>query len=174
MRSSRRQRGFTLVELLVVIAVLGILAGILLPAATRAIEKGRVAKARSELDSIVSAVKAFYGEYGRMPVSSGNGKGDFSSADKTEILEVLKADTAAGKKVNTKEIPFLDVRIGTDPWGNAYVILLDCNFDDTIEKKTDETMLSNDLKTKVAAYSKGKNGKADGHAAKKADDVTTW
>lgn len=174
MRSSRRQRGFTLIELLVVIAVLGILAGILLPAATGAIQKARVSQARSDLDSIVSAVKAFYGEYGRMPIESGNGKGDFSSADKPEVIEALKADTTGGKKVNPREIPFLDLRIGKDPWGNDYVILLDCNFDDTIDKGTDTTMLARDLKVKVAAYSKGRNGKADGHAAKKSDDVTTW
>jgi type II secretion system protein G len=172
MRFTRSRHGFTLIELLVVIAVLGILASILLPAATSAIQKARVSQARSDIDSIVSAVKAFYGEYGRMPISSGNGKGDYSSADKTEVIAVLKADTAEGKKVNTKEIPFLDLRIGTDPWGNAYIVLLDCNFDNTISKSTD-SMLSSDLKANVAVYSKGKNGRAD-NGAKKSDDVTSW
>lgn len=175
MRFSRSRHGFTLIELLVVIAVLGILASILLPAATSAIQKARVSQARSDIDSIVSAVKAFYGEYGRMPIKTGNGQSDCSSENikNPTIFEVLKADTADGKKVNTKEIPFLDLRIGTDPWGNDYIILLDCNFDDTIAKGTDGK-LSKDLKAKVAVYSKGKNKTAEGPSAKKSDDVTSW
>ena len=63
------QAGFTLVELLVVVSIIGLLAGIMVPTITKAMEAGRKAKVKGELTAIVAAVKAYKQEYGQWPVA---------------------------------------------------------------------------------------------------------
>lgn len=65
-----REFGFTLVELMVVILIIGVLAGILLPAFGRVRMRGRVVKAQSEAASIMNGIKTYFLEYGEFPVSS--------------------------------------------------------------------------------------------------------
>ncbi len=64
------QAGFTLVELLAVITIIGLLVGLVSVAVPKAIESGMKAKAKGELTAIVSAVKAYKQEYGRFPSSA--------------------------------------------------------------------------------------------------------
>src|SRR5438094_1012568 len=66
--SSRNIAAFTLIELLVVIAIIIILAGLLFAGLRGAQEQARRTQAKNDLTQIVTAVNAFYTEYGKYPL----------------------------------------------------------------------------------------------------------
>jgi prepilin-type N-terminal cleavage/methylation domain-containing protein len=65
------QNGFTLVELLVVICIIGIMASIGLVAFSSAQARSRDAQRKSDLKEVSGALELFYSDYGRYPDSSG-------------------------------------------------------------------------------------------------------
>ena len=66
------KRNFTLVELLVVIGIIVILAGLLTPAVIGAQQQGRITQARSDMATILMALKGLDGTYGKMVARSGS------------------------------------------------------------------------------------------------------
>jgi len=67
MKTMRESKAFTLVEMLVVIVIILILAGLLLKVATLAMRKSAVARAERDLQQIQNALSEFYAEYGHYP-----------------------------------------------------------------------------------------------------------
>jgi prepilin-type N-terminal cleavage/methylation domain-containing protein len=68
---ARRHRGFTLVELLVVIGIIVLLAGLGLPMVLRAYKSGTKMRSQADLQTITTALNAYkqdFGEYPRVPV----------------------------------------------------------------------------------------------------------
>lgn len=64
-----RNKGFTLIELMVVVAVIGILATMLVPSVSKMIDKTRVARTVGELTTIVNAMDVYLADVGSYPPS---------------------------------------------------------------------------------------------------------
>src|ERR1043166_5781075 len=62
-----RLRAFTLIELLVVIVIIAVLMGIAFPVFSTIQNQARKTQAKNDVTQIVTAVNAFYTEYGRYP-----------------------------------------------------------------------------------------------------------
>ena len=63
----RNEKGFTLIEVVVVVAVIAILAAVLTPYITKYIDDSKVAKARNEVQVVAAAVTNAYKDLGRWP-----------------------------------------------------------------------------------------------------------
>jgi prepilin-type N-terminal cleavage/methylation domain-containing protein len=71
-KNSRKTGAFTLIELLVVIAIIAILIGLLFPAFSAVQNQAKRTQAKNDLTQIVTAINAFYTEYGRYPTAATN------------------------------------------------------------------------------------------------------
>jgi len=135
----KHERAFTLIELLVVIAIIVILVGLLFPAFKGVQNQARQTQAKNDLTQIVTAVNAFYTEYGKYPVSGTTevtyGPGGSPTTNQTLFTELRGCSSPptgscpAAATINTRQIVFIsppDVKnsatprsgIGTTAGGN--------------------------------------------------------
>jgi type II secretory pathway pseudopilin PulG len=94
-----------LVELLVVISIIGLLAGLGLPAINGAIQAGKKAEVSAMAESIKTAVNAFYAEYSSYPTNS---SGQTYTNTSLEFLGFMTTTTNTNGG-NTRGIAFLEV-----------------------------------------------------------------
>ena len=80
MKSLKSNKGFTLIELVVVIAILGILAGIAIPRFMDATATARGAKIVADLRTIDSAIMIYNAKTGKFPTKIGDLTADAASA----------------------------------------------------------------------------------------------
>ncbi len=128
----RTRNSFTLTELLVVIGIIAILAGLLLPAVMLGQQKGRETQAKADMNSIILALKGVENTYqqmakrgGYMPTSTTEtfitiGGNDNATAYDKYIVELTdpKNDIFSDSddlNINKRRIQFLDPKSGYDP-----------------------------------------------------------
>lgn len=103
--AARRRRGFTLVELLLVLVILGTLAAIVVPKFAGRTEQARVTAAQAQIANFGVVLDAFEVDNGYYP----KGK------DGLDDLIVRPRDAQNWRG------PYLKGEIPKDPWGNEYV-----------------------------------------------------
>ncbi|HUU93634.1 MAG TPA: type II secretion system protein [Phycisphaerae bacterium] len=77
---TRASVGFTLVELLVVMGIIGLLVGLLMPAVQRAIIAARVGRTKAIIQSLSVGLEAFKADWGVYPPSDNGGDDDLEGA----------------------------------------------------------------------------------------------
>src|SRR5947199_8940141 len=110
------ENGFTLIELLIVISIIVILMGLLFPAFKGVQDQAKRTQAKNDLTQIVTAVNAFYTEYGRYPTSATT---DATATYGSTIINV----STAGPATSTNEVLFNELRAVGTPTLNTRLIV---------------------------------------------------
>jgi len=135
---SKAEAGFTLIEVIVIVAILAILAGILAPMIFSQIDEAKITRATADAKSINSAILVFRKDNGQWPnkdsecnplvtllAGAGNIPANlaafgFDASNKQPFADFLEVDDT-GCWNNTWKGPYLN-NVTTDPWGNAYFL----------------------------------------------------
>jgi prepilin-type N-terminal cleavage/methylation domain-containing protein len=115
-RTTRKTSAFTLIELLMVIAIIGILAGILIPTVGAVRKQANIAASKSQLSNYVNAIGMFKSEYKFYPDFGANATGDSytvslnSPASSTVFIKTLSARTTTGTPISVTDAKSLGNR----------------------------------------------------------------
>ena len=107
-----RARGFTLIEIMVVVTILGILAALIVPRVVGRTDDARIAAARQDIAQIMQALKLYRLDNGRYP------------SNEQGLQALVERPSTEPVPSNWKAGGYLDApTVRKDPWGNSYQYL---------------------------------------------------
>jgi len=106
-RQGKRQAGFTLIEIMVVVVILGILAAMVVPKVLDRPDQARATAARQDIAGLMQALKLYRLDQGRYP-------------NQNQGLKALVEKPATAGQSNGRG--YLE-RLPNDPWGHPYQYL---------------------------------------------------
>lgn len=109
-KDKNRQGGFTLIELMVVIIILGVLAGLIIPRVMGRPDEARQAKAKMQIESLDSALKLYKLDNGGYPTTEQG------------LKALVEAPTVGKLPKNWRQGGYLEKgKTPKDPWNNEFV-----------------------------------------------------
>lgn len=109
-RQRKKEDGFTLIEIMVVLIIIGLLAGIVVPRLMGRTEEARRTKAAVQIKNLQTALDLYKLDNGMYPSTE---QGLDALVEKPAVGDIPK---------NWKEGGYID-KIPKDPWGNPYVYI---------------------------------------------------
>lgn len=110
MNSVKRESGFTLIEVMVVVVILGILAAVVVPKIMDNPDKARIIKAKQDIRAIESALNLYKLDNFNYPVTD-------------QGLEALVSQPGGEPKANNWKQGGYLAKLPKDPWGEPYLYL---------------------------------------------------
>lgn len=108
----RFARGFTLIEIMVVITILGVLAALIVPRVVGRTDDARIAAAKQDIASIMQALKLYRLDNGRYPTTDQG------------LQALITRPTTEPMPANWKQGGYLErSTVPSDPWGEPYKFL---------------------------------------------------
>ena len=112
-KNRNKQSGFTLIEIMVVVVIIGILASVVVPRIMDNPDKARVAKAKNDLRALESALDIYRLDNFVYPTTD-------------QGLESLVSKPTSPEPPNWKQGGYIK-KLNKDPWGNEYLYMNDEN-----------------------------------------------
>jgi prepilin-type N-terminal cleavage/methylation domain-containing protein len=176
--SSDRRSAFTLIELLIVIAIIAILITILWAAVKGALADAKKKMAKAEMQEIVNAVTAYLQEYEKLPIPEADqAMADlitgYSTNAATPIYQALTGSNPRGRVFLSREITASEPYL-RDPWNTSYVLYFDRDYNQVtaFRKSNSQPSLGNVTNSaKVIVRSYGPNRQPDNISFSTTDDI---
>jgi general secretion pathway protein G len=109
-RAARRHAGFTLIEIMVVVVIMGVLAAMLVPRLMGRTDDARILAAKQDIATLMQALKLYRLDNQRYPTTEQG------------LQALITRPTNGPQPANWKSGGYVD-RLNKDPWGNAYQYL---------------------------------------------------
>lgn len=110
MKPKKTQKGFTLIEMMVVIVIMGVLASLIVPKIMGRPDEARGVAAKQDIASVLQALKLYKLDNQRYPTSEQG------------LIALVKKPSSTPVPTNWKSSGYLD-KLPIDPWGNPYQYL---------------------------------------------------
>jgi general secretion pathway protein G len=111
MNNDEQRSGFTLIEVMVVVLILGILAALVAPNVFRHVGESKATTARTQIEMLGAALDAYRLDNDRYPTAE-------------QTLSALRQAPSTEPVPVHWNGPYLKKDVPLDPWGNAYVYLV--------------------------------------------------
>lgn len=143
----RQASAFTLIEMMVVVAIIAILATFLFPAALRSRDRARRMQAMSEACNLAIAIKMYRVEHGKWPNQTQDGSDTTYFTDNWKVVNLLRIPAS-----NDMNRIYISVQANAldgsgnylDPWGVPYVICMDEDGNGKLSMRIESTAYHNE------------------------------